>query len=198
MQLKHKCSVLIGEYPWASSLEKEVLPVVENQDCKQGKKTNVKATMSNWNITSPEIEKLKKYIKNEIGDTQFITKEKIEFDWVNFWAAVYYKGDYSVKHDHFPCYWSFVYFLKTKWYHSSLKFSDSGKKVRPKNGRYVIFPSYLQHHVPKHRYNNKRIVLAGNLTIVNQIYHFKNNLRPDYITENAAFNAVKSLDAALK
>ena len=58
MELKHNCSVLVGEYPWVSSLEKEVLPVVENQDCKQGKKTNVKATMSNWNITSPEIKEI--------------------------------------------------------------------------------------------------------------------------------------------
>ena len=127
--------------------------------------------------------KIKKFIKNEIGDCPFITQESVSFDWINFWTAVYSKGDYSQAHDHYPSYWSFVYFLKTKWYHPALHFVDSGKKVRPKNGRYVVFPAYLKHKVAPHLFNNKRIVLAGNLTITGQIYKLEGNLEPDPILE---------------
>ena len=47
----------------------------------------------------------------------------------------------------------------------ALVFSDSGKRIRPKEGKYVIFPGYLKHHVPKHRYTDTRITLSGNFTI---------------------------------
>jgi hypothetical protein len=67
--------------------------------------------------------------------------------------------------DHKPHDFSFAYFVKAKWYYSPLVFTDSGKRIRPKEGRYVIFPAYLKHHVPKHRYNDTRITLSGNLSI---------------------------------
>ena len=183
VKVKHYCNILVADYPWAHLLEKELIPFVEDQPCKQGKKTNVKANMSNWNIVTPEIERLKKFIKNEIGDCPFITQESVSFDWINFWTAVYSKGDYSQAHDHYPSYWSFVYFLKTKWYHSALHFVESGKKIRPKNGRYVVFPAYLKHKVAPHLFNNKRIVLAVNLTVTCQIYKLEGNLEPDPILE---------------
>ena len=78
---------------------------------------------------------------------------------------LYYKGDYAIPHCHRPNDFSFAYFVKAKWYDSPLIFVDSGKRIRPKEGRYVIFPAYLKHHVPKHRYNDTRITLSGNLTI---------------------------------
>ena len=37
----------------------------------------------------------------------------------------------------------FVYFLKAKWYHPSFIFTDSGKKIRPKEGTYLLFPYHL-------------------------------------------------------
>ena len=58
-----------------------------------------------------------------------------------------------------------AYFVKSKWYYPPLVFTDSGKRIRPKEGTFVAFPAYLMHHVPKHRYNDTRITLSGNLTI---------------------------------
>ena len=55
--------------------------------------------------------------------------------------------------------------MKSTWYDSPLVFTDSGKRIRPKEGRFVAFPAYLLHHVPKHRYKDPRITLSGNLTI---------------------------------
>ena len=83
----------------------------------------------------------------------------------SFWGNVYRKGDYAQSHCHKPSNFSFAYFVKSKWYDSPLIFNDSGKRIRPKEGRYVIFPSYLLHSVPKHRYNHERITLSGNYNI---------------------------------
>ena len=83
----------------------------------------------------------------------------------DFWVNVYSKGEYAVPHAHEPALYSFAYFLNSKWYDSPLIFSDSGKKIRPKEGKFVVFPSYLKHHVPKHRYDHNRITISGNFTV---------------------------------
>ena len=83
----------------------------------------------------------------------------------HFWANIYRKGDYTISHDHKPQFLSCVYFLKTKWYYSPLVFSDSGKKILPKEGTFVIFPSNVRHLVPKHRYRETRITLSGNMRV---------------------------------
>ena len=83
----------------------------------------------------------------------------------NLWANVYWKDEYAIEHDHIP--WdlfSFAYCLSAKWYHPPLTFSYSGIKIRPKEGRYVIFPSHLKHHVPPQKSKNIRMTLSGNMT----------------------------------
>ena len=47
--------------------------------------------------------------------------------------------------------------------------TDFKEKIRPKEGRYLIFPAHLKHHVPKHRYKDTRITLSGNFSVPNVI-----------------------------
>ena len=47
----------------------------------------------------------------------------------------------------------------------SISFSDGGEKIRPTEGTFVVFPAYLNHLVPKHRYRETRITLSGNMRI---------------------------------
>jgi Rps23 Pro-64 3,4-dihydroxylase Tpa1-like proline 4-hydroxylase len=167
----HLFPVCIGDYPFAKDLKEELSPMLENYPDKQDRKTNVKATMTEWDIKSPQINKFKVYILNELNKflgtkTANAFKVRYQLRYINCWANIYNKGDYTIKHDHFPCYWSFVYFLETKWYHSSLKFSDSGKGIRPKEGRFVFFPGYVWHHVNEHKFKEQRITLSGNLDMV--------------------------------
>ena len=127
--------------------------------------------MTEWDW-NPENVRLKR-LKNNI--TEFTNynhafrrgsnSEKDRYFMIDFWGNIYRKGDYTKEHKHLPCIFSCVYFLKSKWYHSPLVFSDSGKKIRPKEGTFVIFPSHLRHLVPKHRYNETRITLSGNMQI---------------------------------
>ena len=173
ISVKHKVDILIGEYQFVdkvkeqvkSLLNKGVVAIPQNN-------SNVKASLHtewNWEPDNITFRNLKSYIREEIEKHYKpgfnIGGQRLSLKCSNFWANVYKKGDYAQPHDHKPNHFSFAYFVKSKWYYPPLVFSDSGKLVRPKEGRFVAFPAYLKHHVPKHRYNDTRITLSGNLTI---------------------------------
>ena len=167
MKVKHNAEIIVRDYQFAESLNKEVLHQL--QFAENVGHTNVKAslhTVWDWLPDNQKIKNFKSFITSEIqnyfkpGNSGYTKREygKITV----FWGNVYRKGDYAGEHNHTPCQYSFVYFVKAKWYDSPLVFNVGGEKIRPKEGRYVIFPSYLMHSVPKHRYNHERVTLSGN------------------------------------
>ena len=83
-------------------------------------------------------------------------------------VTLYEKNDYARRHHHIPFLYSFAYILKSKWYHPSFIFTDSGKKIPSKEGTYIIFPSYMWHHVPKNRFKEYRMTLSGNVSEVSE------------------------------
>ena len=170
IRVKNYEDVYIGEYPFHKQLKDELVPLLENHPDEIDRKTNVKATMTeyDWNLKSDRLERLKNILlENAFSNCNFKWSDGIDAQYFmkHFWANIYRKGDYTREHHHRPHIFSFVYFLKSKWYHSPLVFSDSGKKIRPTEGTFVIFPSHLNHLVPKHRYRDTRITLSGNILI---------------------------------
>ena len=77
------------------------------------------------------------------------------------WLTKYKVGDYTIPHDHRPATFSFVYFVKTPKGSSPLIFTNSGKRIKAEEGKIVIFPGRLLHHVPKNKCEG-RMTLAGN------------------------------------
>ena len=166
--VNYKAQILVGDYQFADSLKDEVVSLL--QTATNIGHTNVKAfhTEWDWEPNNIKIRNLKGYIKEEIERAMkpgACIDSRVFLRVDQFWANVYKKGDYAQSHDHRPFDWSFAYFVKAKWYDSPLIFTESGKRIRPKEGRFVAFPSFLEHRVPKHRYNDTRITLSGNLDI---------------------------------
>ena len=168
----HNAEILIGEYQFPDKVKNEVLSLLKTTTPIAQEDSNVKASIHtewNWEPANITFRNLKGFIREEIeryyrpGATSDGTRMRLKC--INFWANVYEKGDYAQSHCHKPMDFSFAYFVKAKWYDSPLIFTYSGKRVRPKEGRFVAFPAYLKHHVPKHRYNDTRITLSGNLII---------------------------------
>ena len=166
MKVKHNAEILVGDYQFAESLNQEVLHQLKF--ARDIGHTNVKAFHTGWDWLpdNQKFKNFKSFITSEI-ERKFSPGKMTTGEWtlgkmINFWANVYKKGDYAQSHCHEPNVYSFAYFVKAKWYDSPLIFNDSGKKIRPKEGRYVIFPSYLLHSVPKNRYNHERVTLSGN------------------------------------
>ena len=172
ISVKHTADIIKGEYQFADRVKSEVLSLLKVCNPIPQNNSNVKASIHtewDWELDNITFRNLKAYIREEIekyykpGGTSSGTREYLIDK--NFWANVYEKGDYAQSHCHKPYDFSFAYFVKSNWYDSPLVFSDSGKRIRPKEGTFVAFPAYLMHHVPQHRYNDTRITLSGNFTI---------------------------------
>ena len=172
ISVKHKADIIKGEYQFADKVKREVLSLLKVCNPIPQDNSNVKASIHTewkWEPDNITFRNLKEFVREEVethyrpGATSGGDRRRIYCE--SFWANVYEKGDYANSHCHKPFDYSFAYFVKTRWYYPSLVFTESGKRVRPKEGRYVIFPSYLMHHVPKHRYKDTRITLSGNLQI---------------------------------
>ncbi len=173
IRVKNYSNIFIGEYPFHQKLKDELVSLLEKYPDIQERKTNVKATMTEWNW-DPESDSVKRLQDCVIAEIHswcnygLIGKSQPRLLFHEFWANIYHKGDYTQSHTHWrsPTLFSWVYFLKSKWYNSPLVFDESGKRIFPKEGTYVLFPSYFLHHVPKHRFNETRITLSGNLDIL--------------------------------
>ena len=172
MKVTHNAEILVGDYQFADKVKEQVLSCLKFCNPIPQDNSNVKASIHtewDWEPRNITFRNLREFVRGETerhykpGATSGGGRKMIYCE--SFWANVYEKGDYANSHCHKPYDYSFAYFVKTRWYYPPLIFSDSGKRVRPKEGRYVIFPSYLRHHVPKHRYNDTRITLSGNLAI---------------------------------
>ena len=174
-----------GMYPFHQKLRDELIPILNNYSDQQDNRTNVKATHTEWDFQADNlyVKKLKKYILNEIDTycplSTILDKSNINLCVHEMWGNIYNKGDHTVNHHHLPHNYSFLYFLKAKWYHPSLVFRPSSldrryhkldpiilpTKIRPREGKFLIFPSYLRHEVPIHRFKEQRITLAGNIRL---------------------------------
>ena len=174
ISVKHKADIIKGEYQFADKVKSEVLSLLKVCNPIPQDNSNVKASIHTewkWEPDNITFRNLKSYIRGEIekhyrpgatsGGCRYLPLKVGDF-----WANVYKKGDYAQSHCHKPNDFSFAYFVKSKWYYPPLVFTDSRKRIRPKEGTFVAFPAYLMHHVPKHRYNDTRITLSGNLTII--------------------------------
>ena len=172
ISVKHAADVIKGEYQFADKVKSEVLSLLKVCNPIPQDNSNVKASIHtewDWEPENIAFRNLKAFIMEEIEKYfqpgSMSSGHRYRIKCLNFWANVYEKGDYAQSHDHKPYDYSFAYFVKSKWYYPPLVFTDSGKRIRPKEGTFVAFPAYLMHHVPTHRFNDTRITLSGNLVI---------------------------------
>jgi len=120
--------------------------------------SNIKAHQTYSTIESITLSLLKKWILS-------IVNENNNFDYkiTSYWMAFYNKGDYAISHQHSPASLAFVYFINCPVGSSPLVFSTSNTIIEPEDGKLIIFPGNLNHHVPKNECDG-RLVFSGNLS----------------------------------
>ena len=168
LKLVERLGILVKEFPLHYAVKDQLIRQIEEQGDKQNYSTNVKAQMTEWQMQSPQIDMVHKWIHNEIYNNLIsspiscnyknVVKNKLIV--LDTWGAVYNKGDYTINHDH-TCAYSFAYFLNTPRGSAPLVFTCSKKAIPAKEGFIVIFPGIMQHHVPKNKCE-RRIILSGN------------------------------------
>lgn len=168
------------DYNRHEQLKDDLLEFLENHEDVQQRKTNVKATATDWNmkIDSRELDIFKAGVLDFVLNIPFDTggclghyQDRRKFRLIDCWGNIYRKGDYTVDHTHLPSHYSWVYFLKSKPNYSPLLFDywDQKKrkmksiKILPIESRIVVFPSCLHHRVPVHIHDETRITISGNI-----------------------------------
>ena len=166
-------------YDRHKKLKDDLLEFLENHEDVQQRGTNVKASVTDWDIKieSRELNIFKDNVLNFMLSIPCTTGHFYDYQYcrnlhmIDCWGNIYRKGDYALSHSHLPAAYSWVYFLKSKPNHSPLLFDywDQKKrktksiKILPIESRIVVFPSSLNHSVPVHIHDETRITLSGNI-----------------------------------
>ena len=158
--IKENLKVLVDYHPFHESINKKILKGNFNfirNAIVNGYTSNLRAERTVKTPYSEGIQLIKEWvlniIRNDYGGYNYN---------IDAWVARYSKGDYALEHDHIPYSFSYVYFVKTPKGSSPLVFSTSGKRIKAEEGKVIIFPGSLRHHVPKNRCE-ERITVAGNV-----------------------------------
>ena len=164
MECRENLEFLVEYHPFHESLNKKILEEKYNflyNPLVDGYNSNIRAYRTLGDLNNKGITLVKEWIST------LIRQKYPGFDYsVSAWIAKYNKGDYILEHDHIPAGFSFVYFVKTPKGSSPLVFSTSGKRIKAEEGKVVIFPACMRHHVPKNRCE-ERVTIAGNVCINN-------------------------------
>ncbi len=167
MRVKEDIVVLEDEHPYYESLNKKLLKEAEEVDYSLSYKTNIKAEMSGWHVNSPNVDKIVKWASFLVTDYYNFISSESGYEMVSgdVWFARYGKGDSAQSHHHLPhSIFSFVYYINCPKGSSPLVFTTTGRKIKAEEGKILVFPACVKHHVPSNKCDD-RIVLSGNLVI---------------------------------
>ena len=124
---------------------------------------------------------LPKIFINQMGVDKKLTNIKI----LNMWSVVNGKNTFNTKHTHPNSYFSSAYYIKANEDSGHIKFFDPKEvktmysptlgelndlstnivRIKPEEGKLLLFPSYLHHAVEENISDEDRIVISFNLDI---------------------------------
>jgi hypothetical protein len=168
VRYKENLEVYIEYYSNSQPLNEQILKEsvefrwVDDVRLAGGGSSNVKASQTEEHIVvSPSIKVIYEWVFDRVRTLYPGWKYYINAAWL----TRYDKGHYTVSHDHIPASFSFVYFIKCPKGSAPLVFTTSGKRIKAEEGKVLIFPGNMKHHVPKNK-GEGRMVLAGNIGFV--------------------------------
>ena len=125
--------------------------------------TAVKADVTDWNIEEYTLESQLNVL---------YPKHTIE----ELWGCTYRQGDFAETHCHRGFDKSFVWFVDTCTHCSPLIFPDPEHpwmpplaSIRPSRGNLIVFNSNDIHYVPPHTCKHDRMVISGNMALINSV-----------------------------
>ena len=177
MQISEKFNIIIEKHHYYESLNRKLLKDAKTADYSgRSQADGDTALFSSVTTTSKNIDLINSWVKLLIfknypflGDVNFIEDGILAPDSsfnMQTWFVKYREGDETKSHHHIPSFCSWVYFLRCPKGSPPLVFTQSRKKVKSEEGKVVIFPSWLRHHVPPNKCDG-RVVLVGN------VFHYK-------------------------
>ena len=165
MKIKQELDIIIDKHPHYESLNKKL--ILECEKCPKNNSyySNIKGTklfVDDSPICTLVLDWVVNILKNKLHGHNSVS---IEYD-TSMWFAKYDKGDYTEVHSHEPyALFSWVYFVNCPRGSSPLVLN--GKRIKAEEGKIVIFPAFIKHHVPKNKCKD-RITLVANMLSVRE------------------------------
>ncbi|TAE32161.1 MAG: hypothetical protein EAY65_07235 [Alphaproteobacteria bacterium] len=161
-------------FPDHSTFNEKLMQDIEFRGDEMFQKTNLKCIMTSHTMhhLSDNFALLANFA---IEQGEKLLGEKLYIE--TLWGAVYHYGDFALCHNHASggCKIAFCYFVDMPSGCSPLIFPNAQKPwlpprfaITPEAGTIVMWPSDFDHYVPPHPIHQKRVVIAGNLTIEEQ------------------------------
>ena len=137
--------------------------------------SNVKAWHSSWEThkLNPKFMPLCNIVENLckfVGEGYFSCSDT-EYSVTNMWAMMYEETEHAIKHSHFPCDFSGVYYVDVEPDCAPVIFESMAKDgvndynkplvLQPQNGLLAVWPGILHHEVLKTK--SKRMCISFNL-----------------------------------
>ena len=161
-----------------STIKDTIIRTIRDGGDKQNRKTNVKATMTNWDMQKePGFAELEKELTSIINYLPEIPNHygsgspaAMEID--GMWGLLYKKNDYTDVHSHWPAVWSGVLYLDIPTdYAGTLFFPELEHNIEPVTGQLVIFRGSTMHGVKTFQSNGERLAVSFNYnTTIGKLY----------------------------
>ena len=159
MKVFERTQVYVYEYPFAERLNPKLHDIILEKAVHR----DMGASMTDWKecFDIKEFRTIGDWVYKIIQGFNLNIDQIYDLKLKELWGQYYKKGDYQSTHTHNPLSWSFVYYVNAPKGSSPLVFTSSNKKIFPKPGMLVLFPSWLEHYVPKHKCEEIRSVVLG-------------------------------------
>ena len=166
MNIRENLDVIVEHHPHYESLNRKLVEDSLKIEFKQ-RYDNIGAEMTGLRTSSPSIILIKKWVEQLIHRKWDYDGSFYDVDISDTWFVRYGIGDQSFPHDHHMNLLSFVYFVKCPKGSSPLVFTTTGKRIKAEDGKVLVFPSTLFHHVPINKCDD-RMVISGNIALVKE------------------------------
>jgi len=145
-------------------MDKELIEIIDKRGDEQNHTSNVKAQMTSYDMKDEKpFKKLISYMdKAIVSSCMDIYKTKPLLTFRDIWGMKYKSNEEAIPHNHFPAFFSCVYYVNVPEGCPGIVFTDCDIMKKPYNGLLLLFEGNINHHVPKVEYEGYRYVVAGN------------------------------------
>ena len=170
-------SSLYAVYVFRDFLHEDYLSVVKDTVLRltekdvMDRKTNVKATMSNY-TSLLEDNQTKKFFTEAMLTIDGIyqlrschTEEIFDYKLKDAWAMKHLNRDYTQTHMHYPTDWSGAFYIDVPQPAERIDFLEFSRSVPLESNMLVLFPGMVKHSVSPHLSEEARLSLAFNIDV---------------------------------
>jgi len=161
-----KVNIYVNEFKDVKELNSKLANFICSFEDYKDSNTNSSSFQTPWLIGSPETEIVLGWAWEMLRAGDAVFPNTLHNVW-NLFGNVYKTGESNITHSHPANEFSFNYFVKCPPDSAPFVLTSSGIEIDAVEGKLVIFPGHLKHHVPVSNHKGLRITLAANIRRTN-------------------------------